>query len=160
MAMSKRLKQLHAKQVAAAETQFEAYKNFIVQEFIDKFGGSYQTSSGMMDIWRNAFVFRPECEDFLMEKTKMFLFLLDNNHDHKSPHFLKSLIGKISEYLSVYICKKGVKRNTCTQQIKQILFDKNRYIQMMLRHYQSESNKASTTRMIQLKIKCTRESVR
>ena len=78
MAKSKQLKQKRAMQVAEAEAQFEEYKNFIVKEFIERFGGSYETAENMKDIWRDSFVFRPECEQFLISKTKLFTFILYN----------------------------------------------------------------------------------
>lgn len=68
MAKSKQLKQKRALQVTEAETQFEAYKDFIVKEFIEKFGGSYQTAENQKEIWRDNFIYSPECEQFLISK--------------------------------------------------------------------------------------------
>jgi len=138
MAKSEKLKQKRAAQVDAAHAQFEEYKDYIVQEFIDAFGGSYQTAANMKDVWRDSFIFRPECEKFLLKKTKMFLFFLDNKHINKSPCFLRTLIGKISEYLSKYICKKGISRNTCTQQLIKLLFTDDSYTQNKIKSYQRE----------------------
>lgn len=139
MAKPQKTKQMHANQIAAAQIQFENYKDFIVQEFVDKFGGSYQTAEGMKGIWRNAFVYRPECEKFLIEKTKMFLFLLENNHDNKSPYFLRNLVSAICDYLSVYVCKKGIKRNDCVHQLRQVLLFKNTYVQSQINKYHDEN---------------------
>ena len=138
MATSKKLKQKHAAQAAAAQVQFENYKDFIVKELVEKFGGSYQTAETMKDVWRDSFIFHPECEKFLITKTQMFLFLLEDKHNNKSPCFLKTLIGLISEYLAKYICKKGISRNDCTQQLIKVLFTDNRFIQNKLKSYQKE----------------------
>ena len=99
MAQSESLKKQHAIQIAIAEAHFEAYKNFIVKEFVDKFGGSYQTAQGMKDIWREAFIYTSKCEKFLIEKTIIFLgcMLSTNSRHSQSPTFFKTLIGKISD---------------------------------------------------------------
>lgn len=138
MAKSEKLKQKREKQVAAAKATFEEYKDYIVQTFIETFGGSYQTAENMKDIWRDSFIFRPECERFLLRKTKMFLLLLDDKHINRSPCFLRTLIGKISEYLSRYICKKGISRNTCTQQLIKVFFNDNALVQKKIKSYQRE----------------------
>jgi len=140
MAKSEKLKQKHEEQVAAAEAEFEAYKDFIVEKFIDAFGGSYQTAKNMKDVWRDSFIFRPECEKFLIKHTKIFLFFLDDKHINRSPCFLRTLIGKISEYLSKYICKKNISRNTCTQQLIKIFFTNDSFIQNKIKKYQRDVN--------------------
>ena len=138
MPKSEKLKQRRAMQVAAAKLQFEAYKEFIVKEFVEKFGGSYQTPETMKDIWRDSFIFRPECEKFLLKKTQIFLLLLEDKQINRSPCFLRTLIGLIAEYLSKYICKKGISRNTCTQQLINILFTNNCLVQKKTKNYQKE----------------------
>lgn len=135
MAKSKKLKEVRAQQMAAAEVQFEAYKDFIVEKFIEKFGGSYQTAETMRNTWRDTFVFRPEYEAFLLSKTRMFLLLLEDTQSNKSPCFLRTLTGLISQYLSKYICKKGISSNDCTQQLMKILFTNNTMVQNKIKNY-------------------------
>lgn len=142
MAKSEQLKQKRAKQVAEAEAQFEVYKNFIAKEFIEKFGGSYQTAENMKDIWRDTFVFRPECEQFLISKTKLFIMLMGTPSSSAGPCFLRVITGKISEYLSRYICKKGISHNDCIQQLRDIFFVKNFHVEQEIKRYKSEENKA------------------
>jgi len=142
MAKSKQLKQKRAMQVAEAEAQFEEYKNFIVKEFIERFGGSYQTAENMKDIWRDSFVFRPECEQFLISKTKLFINLMGDCHTSASPCFLRVITGRISEYLSRYICKKGISRNDCVNQLRDIFFVNNHHVGQEIRRYKSEEKKA------------------
>jgi len=142
MAQSKNAKQLHAKQVALAEEQFETYKDFIIKEFVDKFGGSYQTAEGLKKIWRNVFIYTPKCENFLIEKTVIFLgcALSSKNRDFQSPVFFRTLIGKISEYLAVYIEKKGEPRNACSQRLRDIL-TKSGHVQSRTKEYVKQNQK-------------------
>ncbi|MBR5354560.1 MAG: hypothetical protein IK122_00350 [Alphaproteobacteria bacterium] len=143
MAQSKNVKQMHARQVVLAEEQFEAYKDFIVKEFVDKFGGSYQTAEGLKKVWRSVFIYTQKCENFLIEKTVIFLgcALSSKNRDFQSPTFFKNLIGKISEYLAVYIEKKGEPRNACSQRLRDI-FTKNGHVQSRTKEYVNQNQKA------------------
>lgn len=136
MPMSKNLKKKRAAQAAAAREQFELYKQYIVKELVEAFGGSYQNAESMKDVWRTAFVYTPECEKFLIKKTNLFVFLMSGeNRTTQGPVFFKNLIGLISEYLSVYISKKGMARNDCTKELNERLFDKNTHIQSTIKNY-------------------------
>ena len=143
MAQSESLKKQHATQVAIAEAQFEAYKNFIVKEFVDKFGGSYQTTKGMKNVWREAFIYTPECEKFLTEKTLVFIGceLSTNNRRFQSPTFFKTLIGKISDYLSAYVAKKGTPKNTCKKYLCELLL-KSGPVQSRIKEYVKQNQRA------------------
>ena len=101
MAKSEKLKQKREKQVAAAKATFEEYKDYIVQTFIETFGGSYQTAENMKDIWRDSFIFRPECERFLLRKTKMLLSSVMRSVTASFPLILlREYTGKeLEEYL-------------------------------------------------------------
>lgn len=139
MAKSERIKKLHATQRIAAQEQFESYKDFIVKEFVDAFGSSYQTADSVKDNWRNDFVFNAKCEKFLLDKTNLFLRLLPCEHNYQSPNFLRNLTSAISEYLSKYICQKGIKRNDCTRQLIQFFFTDNSYIQSQIKSYHKQN---------------------
>ena len=143
MAMTEALKQNRADQVVAAREQFELYKDYIVKEFVDKFGGSYQNAESMKNIWRTAFVYTPKCEKFLIEKTSHFILLMSGqNRKTQGPVFFKNLIGLISEYLAVYISKKGISRNDCTKALIEKLFDRNDYVQSKIKVYTRQNEKA------------------
>ena len=158
MAMTENRKRMHARQVAAAENEFEIYKTFIAKEFIERFGSSYQTPKEMRDVWRQEFTFCPEHENFLIKRSKFFMLMLEDSIDNKSPCFLRTLTGKISQYLSTYICKKGVDRNVCTHQIREALFIKNKYVQSLLYNYAKEQQRIEIFRRIyQIRIDCFRE---
>ena len=141
MAKSEKLKQTHAAQVIAAEKEFTAYKDFIVKEFVDEFGGSYQTAEGLKDVWRTVFIYTPKCEKFLIKKTILFICMLSTkNRDFKSPVFFKNLIGKISEYLSSYIAKKGESKHNCAQYLRNI-FTQNSHVKSRIEEYVSYNKK-------------------
>lgn len=140
MPMSKTLKKKRAAQVVAARNQFESYKEYIVKELVDAFGGSYQNAQSMKDVWRTAFVYTPECERFLIKKTNLFVFLMSGeNRTTQGPVFFKNLIGLISEYLSVYISKKGISRNDCTKELTERFFDKNSHVQSVIKNYMRQN---------------------
>ena len=141
MAKSEKLKQKHMQQIAAATAEFETYKDFIVKEFVEKFGGSYQNANSMKDVWRTAFVYTPECEKFLIKKTLFYIYMLGTSKNSNSPCFLRVLTSKISEYLSYYICKKGVSNHICAQQLRVVFFVDNQHVKQEIKMYQEAENK-------------------
>ena len=107
MAQSENMKKLHAEQEAFANESFAKYKEFIGREFIDKFGGSYQRYEEIGDNWRKMYTYAPECEEYLKSRTIIFLGTLPEKDGMcRNPRFLKNLISKISEFLSVYVAKQ------------------------------------------------------
>lgn len=142
MAQTEQCKQMHAEQVFAAQEMFKSYKKFIIEEFVSKFGGSYETVSNLPTDWRTYYEYKPECEEFLIEKTKTFIHVAPSvDRKYKSPTFLRNLTSLISEYLSSYIAKKGWKRNDCTKYLQEILFDKNRHVQIETQRYIAKNNR-------------------
>ncbi len=142
MAQTKKCKQMHTEQVAAAQEMFESYKKFIVEEFVDKFGGSYETASNLPADWRTYYSYKPECEEFLIERTKTFIHVAPSvDRKYKSPTFLRNLTSFISEYLSTYIAKKGWKRNDCTKYLQELLFSKNQHVQKETQRYVAKNNR-------------------
>ena len=140
--MSKKLKQKRAAQASVARGQFELYKEYIVRELVENFGGSYQTPESMKNIWRTAFVYKPECEKFLIKKTNLFIFLMSGeNNTTQGPVFFKTLINLISEYLAAYISKKGVPYDDCTKELTKYFFDKNSHVQSTIKNYIAEKQK-------------------
>lgn len=98
---------LHKQQAIAATEQFDQYKKFIVEEFIHKFGGSYQMPEQHMLTWRKTFDWTQEREDFIKEKTQYFIHLLPNDQNiYDGPHFFKTLMHFICNYLMIYTCRK------------------------------------------------------
>ena len=132
MAKSEEVKKLHAIQIALAKEQFEAYKTYIVNEFVSEFGGSYQTPEQMKDIWRKTFKYEPECENFLEFKTRIFIRMLPNEDMINTPTFLRNFIRLVSDYLAVYVCRKNPEceynnisnelyEKLCNSYVKQVL---------------------------------------
>ena len=143
MAQTKKCKQMHTEQVAAAQEMFESYKKFIVEEFIAKYGRSYERPDNLPTRWQDYYEYSPMAEEFLIDKTKTFIHVApDIDRKHQSPVFLKNLIGLICEYLSLYTVKKGWDRNTCTKYLRTILFDKNQHVQLEMQRYVKENERA------------------
>ena len=141
MAQTEQCKKMHEEQVAAAQEMFKSYKKLIVEEFVAKFGGSYETTSNLPADWRTHYSYKPECEEFLIKKTKTFIHVAPSvDRKYKSPVFLRNLTSMISEYLSSYIAKKGWKRNDCTKYLQEILFNKNRHVQNETQRYVAKNN--------------------
>jgi hypothetical protein len=143
MAQSNKLKQIHEEQVAAARKIFEAYKKFIVEEFIAKYGRSYERPDNLPTRWQDYYEYSPLAEEFLIERTKTFIHVApDIDRKHQSPAFLKTLIGLVCEYLSLYTTKKGWDRNACTKYLRTMLFDKNQHVQLEMKRYVKENEHA------------------
>ena len=142
MAQSKKVTNMHAEQVAEAVQIFEIYKKFIAEEFIARFGGSYESPESLPCDWRDYYEYKPHCEEVLIDITKTFIHAYPSiERKHKSPVFLKNITSLISEYLSKYIAKKGWDRNACTKYLKEILFSKNRHVQLEINRYVKENNR-------------------
>lgn len=142
MAQTKQCKQMHEEQLVAARKMFEAYKKFIVEEFIAKYGRSYERPDNLPTRWQDYYEYSPLAEEFLIEKTKTFIHVAPaTDRKHQSPVFLKNLIGLICEHLSLYTMKKGWDRNTCTKYLRTMLFDKNNHVQLEMQRYVKENQR-------------------
>ena len=137
MAQSKKLVKQHNIQCALAEQEFAQYIDYIAESIITKYGKSYQRAEDIKDNWRKTVEYSPECEEFLITKSKHFLRLFPiTSRDYKSPVFLRSIIGLISEYLSVYSARKGVtNRNICTAEIRNKLYSDNPHVNLEMNRY-------------------------
>lgn len=145
MAKTNNLKQLHNDQVELAKKTFAQYKDVIVEEFVEEFGGSYQTVDQVKDSWRTIFKYAPECEDFLKFRTRIFLRMLPSDEAiYRNPRFLRILVQLISDYLSVYIVRKdaNLKRNEVTAALYETLFNKNSCIQKKKNSFIREKQRA------------------
>lgn len=127
------------------------YIEFINKEVIEQFGKSYMTPENIGNKWRNTFEYSIKTEQFLYDKTKLFINMLDSRDPKSSnPQFLKPLINEISDYLSRYIMRgRTQNRNSTTKEIKQVLWDNNHHIQYLLSKQQQQrdaANKKSYTK--------------
>ena len=151
MTTSKHSDILHKQQSAAANEQFQIYKEFIVYEFVRKFGGSYQIPEQHAQTWRKTFDWTQEREEFLKNKTKDFLNLLPkDSNTYDSPKCLRVLTINIAQYLSVYICRQEEKnlkpgeypnRNIYSDALFQFLFTDNKIVQLRIKRYTEHHNK-------------------
>ena len=137
MAQSKQLIKKHDKQRNLAISEFSNYVNYIVDEIINKYGKSYQRAEDIKDNWRKTLEYTPECEQFLIAKSKHFLRLFPTtSRDFSSPVFFSNLVGLISEYLSLYSARKGVKnRNICTAEIRNKIYLDNPHVNLEMNRY-------------------------
>ena len=137
MAQSKKVIKKHDEQHDLAASEFSNYVDYIVDEIIKKYGKSYQRAEDIKDNWRKTLEYFPECEEFLITKSKHFLRLFPiTSRDYKSPVFLRSIIGLICEYLSVYSARKGVtNRNICTAEIRNKLYTDNPHVNLEMNRY-------------------------
>jgi len=125
----------------AATEQFALYKEYIVGEFIHKFGGSYQMPEQHMKTWRKKFDWTQEREDFIKEKTNFFICLLPSEKRiiYRNPIFFKTLMYFICNYLAVYTCRKEETLRTLTPGE---FIDKTPYQEQLL-HELYEDNKCT-----------------
>lgn len=153
MSTSKNSNLLHKQQSEAAQKQFEQYKEFIVDEFVSKFGTSYQMPKDYMENWRKVFAYSPERVAFIKEKTKYFIRLLPTDQKiYASPKFFHVLLNLICDYLSVYTSRtpenetilasgKYINRSTYRDSLLQELLDNNTYINTRIKEYMNHNQK-------------------
>lgn len=113
---------------------------FITELFIEQFGSSYMTPATIGNRWRSEIAYTNEAEQFLIDKTKLFLRTLDTkNPDYRNLAFLRSLTKSMADYLSKYTMRAFLTANAKDSDIKQarkdaenflfdVLFTNNRYI--------------------------------
>ncbi len=115
------------------EEIFQDYLKYIKQYIIDEYPKSYINSDKIGNGWCKNFKYSAKIENGLIEKTKVFLRLINNT----DLNMLNLLTGDIANFLSNYTCKKN-KNCDCfdikfkaAQELKEILFNKNTYIQTL-----------------------------
>ncbi len=99
------------------------YIDFIAQDVIDKFGGSYQTFDTMGKTWRQKMEYKPIVEDTIIFDTKVFLRNLDLC-DQGNLNMMHNVCYNISEHLSKYLVKKSpdLTRETVINDLLNTLF--------------------------------------
>lgn len=106
------------------------YIEYISQEVVENFGGSYQTYETMGKTWRQELGYKPVIETFVFNKTNLFLHLLDkrDRHDLNSMY---NVCDRISNYLSEYLVKKTkilTKDEIKQDYMEQIYFKNNVFV--------------------------------
>jgi hypothetical protein len=96
----KRNKMANAKQLTAR------YIEFIANEVVNNFGGSYQTYDTLGKVWRQKLEYSPKTEQFLIDKTKFFLRMLDGR-EQSNFNLMYNVCYGIGDYLSKYLIKKS-----------------------------------------------------
>ena len=81
------------------------YMDFIGPEVLTTFGAPHQTYETLRRAWRYEIPYKPEIEEFLVLKTKVFLHLLPANY-RNNLNIMYQLCNKITDHLSKYIVKK------------------------------------------------------
>lgn len=99
------------------------YIDFIAEEVINKFGGSYQNKQNFGKSWRQEMPYRLEIERFIIDRTKIFLRLLDVC-DSGNINTMYKVCYNISEHVSKYLVKKSsdLTRKEVTDQVLQNIF--------------------------------------
>ena len=158
MAQSERMTLMHNEQKQLAEEVFKnQYKEYIVKELANELTISYITPESLQNTWRKELAYYKDLESFLLWRTHIFIVLLSNtdkkiDKNLKSPTFLKTFIGLVSDYLSTYTCKKGVNQNDCRQEIRDFLLTNDKYTQIALKRYAAINNEeyASKRKMMHI----------
>ncbi len=99
------------------------YIDFIADAVVGQYGGSYQTLQSLGKQWRQKMEYRPEIEDFILQKTKLFLNVLpDNIQSNFNVLYLSCM--DMADWVSKYVAKKSpdVKRADVANQIMDEIF--------------------------------------
>lgn len=134
---------------------FGLFTRFITEQFVEKFGKSYMTVENVGNKWRTQVDYSIEAEHFLIEKSKLFLRMLDTkDSDNLNPQFLCSVIKSMADYLSKYTmralipanskdCDEKQARKEAERFLFEVLYINNSYIKNLLekshRKHQGES---------------------
>ena len=82
------------------------YVNYIADDVVNKFGGSYQTKESLGKSWRQQMEYNINVENAVIQDTKVWLRLLDNR-DQGNLNLMYGVCYDISEHLSKYMVKKS-----------------------------------------------------
>ena len=82
------------------------YIDFIADEVINKFGGSYQNVQTLGKTWRQQMPYNPATEEFILQQSNLFLRLLDIR-DQGNFNMMYKVCYNIAEHVSKYIVKKS-----------------------------------------------------
>ncbi len=123
------------KHTSAVQKLFSQYITYIAQQIIiSEHAKSYMTPTESRNKWRVMIDYKPEVEEFLIQKTKVFIRLLDlRDSNSTNPVFLKSFVNLVADYLSGYTAhNKNVTRRSEVKRLTKVLWDENSYIQGLL----------------------------
>ena len=113
------------------------YIDFIANEVITKFGGSYQTVETLGKTWRQKMEYRPDIEIFITDRTNDFLNLLDSKV-LSNFNIMYQATYNISDHLSKYLAKKSpdvTKRQVAQEFHNKIFFNSPKFINKFNRIY-------------------------
>lgn len=82
------------------------YINFIAEEVIDNFGGSYQNIQTLGKTWRQQMPYNPATERFILKQTSLFLRMLDIR-DLGNFNMMYKVCYNIADHISKYLAKKS-----------------------------------------------------
>lgn len=82
------------------------YINFIAEEVIDNFGGSYQNYQTLGKTWRQQMPYNPATERFILKQTSLFLRMLDIR-DLGNFNMMYKVCYNIADHISKYLAKKS-----------------------------------------------------
>lgn len=100
------------------------YIEFIGKEVIGEFGGSYQNYETLGRTWRQSLEYSAKIEKFLMERTKLFVCLMEER-DRGDLNLMYKLSYSIGDYLSKYLMKEEspqITRKKATEKVVGQLF--------------------------------------
>ena len=101
------------KQIKPVDIEYKKYKHYILTEFLNKFGKSYDTADSIGNKWFHIYAYTAEREKFLTEKTLDYFWIQLKITEAKSfdPEFLEALAKRMADYLSEYTMKSGTHEN-------------------------------------------------
>lgn len=113
------------------------YIEFIAKEVINKFGASYQNYPNMGKLWRQKYPYYAEIDAFLIERTNLFLRLLDVR-DQGNFNMMYKVCYNIAEHLSKYLVKKSpdlTRENVTDEVLNDIFLESDRFVAKFKKSY-------------------------
>ena len=148
-------KHRHHNGKTAVQELFSKYVVDIRDQVIYEHGKSFMTAKETGNKWRDQIDYSKRVEQFLIDKTKVFIRLLDKNvSNYTNPQFLEAFVDEVADYLSKYTMRgSGLVRNQERKALKRILWDNNTYIQGMIAYQQQQRKKPRTPQTVREKHK-------
>lgn len=136
------------KNTAASKLFNTSYVPTISELVITKHGPSYENVTTLGKTWRTNIEYKPEIEEFLISRTRLFIRTLDTRDSNSTnPQFLRSLTNMIADYLSKYTARSSqqLTRKKAIQFLTNALYDNFNYIQTIIRMINIKKDAANQT---------------
>ncbi|MBR1380825.1 MAG: hypothetical protein IJ560_04565 [Alphaproteobacteria bacterium] len=132
--------------MATAKQITAQYIEFIAREVIERFGGSYTTYETIGKTWRKQMPYSPKIEQFILERTKLFMNML-NLRDRGDINLMYKVSYGISEHTSKYLVRRSqnlTRADAATDFMKKIFLESTVFVRKFQSSYKQPIDTSDT----------------